>query len=80
MEAVMQKANKNSPVESQYTIEWTRLCDTWSANFYNVRNDNGRCTLSMMRSVSAHWALGGEVLLEWNDPAKLDTGLAIAAR
>ncbi|KAH8291886.1 hypothetical protein KR054_001945 [Drosophila jambulina] len=80
MEAVMQKANKDTPVESQYTIEWTRQCDTWSANLYNVRSDTGRCTLSMMRSVSDHWALGGEVLLEWNDPSKLDTGLAIAAR
>ncbi|KAH8389397.1 mitochondrial import receptor subunit TOM40 homolog 1 [Drosophila serrata] len=80
MEAVMQKANKDTPVESQYTIEWTRQCDTWSANFYNVRSDTGRCTLSMMRSISAHWALGGEVLLEWNDPSKLDTGVAIAAR
>jgi len=72
--------NEAAQVESQYTIEWTRQCDTWTANFYNVRNENGRCTLSVMRSVSAHWALGGELLLEWNEPQKLTPDLALAAR
>uniref|UniRef100_A0A6P4G3U4 Mitochondrial import receptor subunit TOM40 homolog 2 n=1 Tax=Drosophila rhopaloa TaxID=1041015 RepID=A0A6P4G3U4_DRORH len=80
MEAVLQKAREAAPVDSQYTIEWTRQCDTWTANFYNVRNENGRCTLSVMRSVTAHWALGAELLLEWSEPQKLTPDLALAAR
>ncbi|KAH8271196.1 hypothetical protein KR018_001191 [Drosophila ironensis] len=80
LEGVMQKANQTTPVDSQYTVEWTRLCDTWTANFYNVSNDSGRCTLSIMRSVSSHWALGGELLLEWNEPKNLMTDVAVATR
>lgn len=80
MEAVLQKPGEDTPVETQYTIEWTRPSDTWTANLYNVRNENGRCTLSVMRSITQHWAIGGELLLEWNEPKKLMTDLAFAAR
>ncbi|XP_068156631.1 mitochondrial import receptor subunit TOM40 homolog 1 [Drosophila tropicalis] len=80
MEAIMQKANEVTPVESQYTIEWTRPCDTWSANLYNVSSENGRCTLSVMRSITTHWALGTELLLEWNEPKRLRSDIAVAAR
>ncbi|KAH8420790.1 hypothetical protein KR222_005146 [Zaprionus bogoriensis] len=80
MEAVLQKPSADVPVETQYTVEWTRACDTWTANLYNVRNENGRCTLSVMRSISQHWAIGGELLLEWNEPKNIMTDLALAAR
>lgn len=80
LEAVLQKPGEDVPVETQYTIEWTRPSDTWAANFYNVRNENGRCTLSVMRSITQHWAIGGELLLEWNEPKNLMTDLAFAAR
>ncbi|XP_030374684.1 mitochondrial import receptor subunit TOM40 homolog 2 [Scaptodrosophila lebanonensis] len=80
MEAVMQKANEETPVETQYTVELTRPCDTWSANFYNVRQDNGRATFSVMRAITLHWAIGAELLLEWNEPKNLMTDIAIAAR
>ncbi|XP_017140125.1 mitochondrial import receptor subunit TOM40 homolog [Drosophila miranda] len=80
LEATLQRSSEKTPVDSQYTIELTRPCDTWSANFYNVRMDNGRCTLSVMRAITQHWALGGEMLLEWNSPEKLSTDFALAAR
>jgi len=80
LEAALQKSAEEVPVDSQYTIEWTRPNDTWTANFYNVRNENGRCTLSGMRSITQHWAIGGEFLLEWNEPKALMTDLAFAAR
>lgn len=80
LEAALQKANDKTPVETQYTVELVRPCDTWSANFYNIRNESGRCTLSVMRSISLHWAIGAELLLEWNDPNNLMTDLAFAAR
>ncbi|KAL7728041.1 hypothetical protein ACLKA6_017891 [Drosophila palustris] len=80
LEAVLQRLTEDVPVETQYTIEWTRPNDTWTANFYNVRNESGRCTLSGMRSLTQHWAIGGELLLEWNEPKNLMTDLAVAAR
>lgn len=76
----MQRLSENVPVETQYTLEYTRPCDTWTANLYNVRNESGRCALSGMRSVSQHWAIGGELLFEWNSPKNLVTDLAFAAR
>ncbi|ALC47102.1 CG4520 [Drosophila busckii] len=80
LEAALQKAGEDAPVETQYTVEYTRPNDTWTANFYNVRNENGRCTFSVMRSLTQHWAIGGELLLEWNEPKSLMTDLAVAAR
>ncbi|XP_034486206.1 mitochondrial import receptor subunit TOM40 homolog 2 [Drosophila innubila] len=80
LEAALQKHAEEMPVQTEYTIEWTRPNDTWTANFYNVRNDRGRCTLSGMRSITQHWAIGGELLLEWNEPKRLMTDLAFAAR
>ncbi|EDV93558.1 mitochondrial import receptor subunit TOM40 homolog 2 [Drosophila grimshawi] len=80
LEAVLQKPGDNGLVETQYTIEWTRPSDTWTANLYNVRSDSGRSTLSVMRSITQHWAIGGELLLEWNGPNNLMKNLALAAR
>ncbi|EDW15787.1 uncharacterized protein Dmoj_GI10168 [Drosophila mojavensis] len=80
LEAVFQKAGEDTPVETQYTIEWTRPCDTWTTNLYNVRNETGRCTSSVMRSISQHWAIGCELLVEWNEPKKVMSDLAFAAR
>ncbi|BFF90351.1 mitochondrial import receptor subunit TOM40 homolog 2 [Drosophila madeirensis] len=80
MEASLQKGSDKTPVDSQLTVELTRPCDTWSANFYSVRKQTGRCTLSLMRAITTHVALGGEMLLEWNAPQKLSTDYALAAR
>lgn len=80
MEASLQRLSEDVPVETQYTLEYTRPSDTWTGNLYNVRNENGRCTLSVMRSISQHWALGGELLTEWSSPKKYMHDLALAAR
>ncbi|XP_055906426.1 mitochondrial import receptor subunit TOM40 homolog 2 [Eupeodes corollae] len=53
---------------------------TYTANLYNPSKDRGRCTLSVLRSVTNHLALGGELLVEWNEPRHTSADAALAMR
>ncbi|XP_012156612.1 mitochondrial import receptor subunit TOM40 homolog 2 isoform X2 [Ceratitis capitata] len=80
LEAAMQRAAAEEPLQTQTTIELIRPATTVSWNMYNVRADSGRSTISIMRSITKSWALGAELLLEWNDPRSLMTDTALALR
>ncbi|XP_011189733.1 mitochondrial import receptor subunit TOM40 homolog 2 [Zeugodacus cucurbitae] len=80
LEAAMQRASEDLPLETQSTIELTRPSTTLTWNMYNAHSQRGRSTISLMRSITNSWALGAELLLEWTDPRSIMTKTALAAR
>lgn len=80
IETELQRASVDEPLQTQTCIELCTSNSTLTANLYDVRTDSGRATLSFLRSVSDHLALGSELLLEWNQPNSIMTDTAFAAR
>ncbi|XP_065354655.1 uncharacterized protein LOC135949121 [Calliphora vicina] len=80
LETEMQRASDEAPLQTQTCIELCTNSSTLTTNLYEVRRDSGRATLSFVRSVSDHLALGAELLLEWMEPSSLMTDTAIAGR
>lgn len=80
IETQLQRAAKDSPLQTQTCIDLCTNSSSLTANFYDVRKDSGRATLSFLRSVSDHLALGAELLLEWTDPQSMMTDTAFAGR
>ncbi|XP_037950070.1 mitochondrial import receptor subunit TOM40 homolog 2 [Teleopsis dalmanni] len=80
LEALLQRAGTDTPLTTQLTAEITRPCATITANYYTYEDEKGRGTLSFMRSITAHWAIGAELLLEWPDANSLMADTAFAAR
>ncbi|XP_053946633.1 mitochondrial import receptor subunit TOM40 homolog 1 [Anastrepha ludens] len=80
LEAAMQRAAENVPLQTQTTIELTRPSTTLTCNMYNIRSHTGRSTISAMHSITNAWALGAELLVEWMDPRSITAETALAAR
>uniref|UniRef100_A0A1A9Z4Y0 Mitochondrial import receptor subunit TOM40 homolog n=1 Tax=Glossina pallidipes TaxID=7398 RepID=A0A1A9Z4Y0_GLOPL len=80
IEADLQRAADDAPLQTQSTIEYRGGLSTLTLDLYNVSAETGRATVSFLRSVSEHLALGGEWLLEWTEPTSIMTDTAFAAR
>lgn len=80
LETEMQRATKESPLQTQTCIELCTNSSTLTVNLYDVRRDTGRGTVSFLKAVTDHVALGGELLLEWTEPNSFMTDVALAGR
>lgn len=80
IEADMQRAADELPLHTTASAEYRGDLSTITLNLYNVSTEFGRTTVSFLRAVSDHIALGGELLLEWADPTSVMADTAFAAR
>lgn len=75
-----QRAGDNSPLQNKVTVEYSGDVTTLTLNLYNFNQEVGRSTLSCLQAVSNHFALGGELLLEFAEKQSLMADVALAAR
>lgn len=80
LETELQRKTKDSPLQTQTCVELCTNSSTLTVNLYDVRRDTGRGTLSVLKSVNDHLAMGGELLLEWTEPKSFMTDIALAGR
>ncbi|KAI9580205.1 hypothetical protein GQX74_000198 [Glossina fuscipes] len=79
-EGDLRRAADELPLHATGSVEYRGDLSTITLNLYNVSTEFGRATVSFLRSVSHHIALGGELLLEWADPTSVMADTAFAAR
>ncbi|XP_073847475.1 mitochondrial import receptor subunit TOM40 homolog isoform X2 [Musca autumnalis] len=80
IQAEMQRADIEAPLETQTCIELSTNSSTLTGILYNARKESGRGTLSYLRAINDKLSLGGELLIEWTDPYSMMADIALAAR
>ncbi|XP_013109001.2 mitochondrial import receptor subunit TOM40 homolog 2 isoform X1 [Stomoxys calcitrans] len=80
IQANLQRAAEKAQLDTQTCIEWCTNASTLTTTLYNARTESGRGTLSYLRALNEQVALGGELLVEWNEPHSVMTDIAFVAR